>query len=425
MRRKCASIQEFRSLLAKESQSPAFSPRWVRINNATTTLDDELQSTFASFTRVSSLSELAAATTKAYYLDTHIPDLVAVGPDANLVTSAAYKGGRIILQDKASCIPAYLLLGNQINSWTGDIIDGCAAPGNKTTHLASLLSSKGDRKSRCKKSRIYSLDASQSRSKILQRMVTVAGVDNRVTVLAGQDFLALDPGDSRFANVTALLLDPSCSGSGILKREDIPELVLPNSKSGSTRTMKSNNSNQHTRKRKRGGDSSTSSGTSDTVAVPEEEAEEQVDSTRLAKLSNLQSQIIEHAFKFPAAVRITYSTCSIHNEENESVVARVLASTVAKQRGWNMLLRSEQPEGLQNWKHRGISAGSSDGNPGPKLSADDADSCIRCWPADEQGSGGFFVAGFVRNPDRIDGIDTARFQESDDDEESWNGCSSP
>ena len=431
VRHRCASIQDFRLLVAKESQNPTFAPRWVRINNATTTMDHELKTTFASFKQVTSLSNLASATTKAYYLDTHIPDLLAVGPDADLVSSAAYKDGRIILQDKASCFPAYLLLGNQIDSWTGDIIDGCAAPGNKTTHLASLLCSEQAKGSNCKKSRIYSLDASQPRSKVLQRMVKVAGVENRVTVVVGQDFLALAPDDPRFENVRALLLDPSCSGSGILKREDIPELVLPDAKSGPKNIAQSKNTKGNRRKRKRDGDSSTLSDISDPMAVPEEEGGKQVDSTRLTKLSNLQSQIIEHAFKFPAAIRVTYSTCSIHSEENENVVARVLASPVAKQRGWTILPRSEQPEGLQTWGYRGISRDPANGNLAPNLTAEEAESCIRCWPGDEQGSGGFFVAGFVRNPDNASDPQhllsppaECGSDYDEDDAESWSGCSS-
>lgn len=59
------------------------------------------------------------------------------------------------------------------------------------------------------------MDASPTRSKTLQKMVAAAGAGDVVTVLPGQDFLALDPvADPRFENVTGLLLDPSCSDAG-------------------------------------------------------------------------------------------------------------------------------------------------------------------------------------------------------------------
>ena len=41
------------------------------------------------------------------------------------------KDGCLIIQDKASCFPSQLLM----DAWTGgDVIDACAAPGNKTSH---------------------------------------------------------------------------------------------------------------------------------------------------------------------------------------------------------------------------------------------------------------------------------------------------
>ena len=49
-------------------------------------------------------------------------------------------------------------------------------------------------------------------------MLTKAGCPN--TNALNADFLTTDPSDERFANVSHLLLDPSCSGSGIVNRLD-------------------------------------------------------------------------------------------------------------------------------------------------------------------------------------------------------------
>ncbi|OJJ45835.1 hypothetical protein ASPZODRAFT_26444 [Penicilliopsis zonata CBS 506.65] len=421
VRRGCASIQELKSAVLKEKKggdaattNTTVYPRWVRINNIRSSLEEQLKSTFAAYTRVTSLAELGDKTEKKLYVDVHIPDLVAVAYGTDFSTAPAYKNGEIILQDKASCFPAYLLAGNgwAVEMGGRDLIDGCAAPGNKTTHLASLLAKEGKTvnldstvKSHQCFPHIYSMDASPNRSKTLQKMVSLAGADS-VTVLPGQDFLALDPADPRFATVTGLLLDPSCSGSGIIGREDVPTLTLPEAVT---------RNHPQGKKRKRGQDDQKE--TSVLVLGNEAETETEnelsgssaMDPDRLAKLSNLQARIVEHALRFPAATHVTYSTCSIHGIENEDVVARVLASDPARDGGWRVMTRGEQPAGLQKWGHRGVQT-----ERGGSLSVDELEGCLRCWPGDEQGLGGFFVVGFVRES-------KAEKEEEEEEEEEEEG----
>lgn len=420
----------------------AIYPRWVRINNVRTDLPTQLQSTFAAYRQVASLPELLPPDDPRLRIDPHIPDLVAVAPGVDFSASAAYRGGEIILQDKASCFPAYLLLGDQ--DWTGDLLDGCAAPGNKTTHLASLLSktakaSRGGGRS-IPRARIFSMDASPGRAQTLQKMVAAAGADPFVSVLPGQDFLALDPTEPRFENVAGLLLDPSCSGSGIIGRDDVPALALP-AAAGTDGAGK---------KRKRAHEDAEAPKTGqrrkqpDLVAAATSATDENdlpaaapLSADRLTKLSNLQTRIVEHALAFPAATRITYSTCSIHLLENEAVVSRVLASEVARTRGWRVMRRDEQPEGLRRWKHRGVREDSrarvdSQGpaaDAGVEVSLTDADleGCLRCWPGDDEGLGGFFVAGFVRDGlaggPNLSEDENPEEDENREEDEEWEGFS--
>jgi putative methyltransferase len=381
------------------------------------------------------------------FIDTNIPDLVAVPFGADFTSSSAYKNGEIILQDKASCFPAYLLLGDRghDDAWEGDLVDGCAAPGNKTTHLASLLAKQQPgRKIKKSNQMIFSMDASTVRSRTLQKMVGLAGADS-VTVLQGQDFLALDPEEERFANVTGLLLDPSCSGSGIIGRDEVPEFKLP--AEAAHKGPKS-----HGKKRKREDDDAEQSKAQPGAPQAEPTDENDIpdgtlDPERLTKLSSIQARIVEHALSFPNATHVTYSTCSIHLIENEGVVARILSTKVAKERGWRLLRRDEQPDGLRRWKKRGVREEKpADGETGPSGSVDlpdeALDACIRSWQGDAEGLGGFFVAGFVRDSDLAtsvpvptaltveevhegapDEVESASEDENEEDEEDWGGFS--
>ncbi|CAN8096560.1 unnamed protein product [Discula destructiva] len=112
---------------------------------------------------------------------------------------------------------------------------------------------------------------------------------------------------------------------------------------------------------------------------------------RLAALSSFQLKILLHAFAFPAARRITYSTCSIHAEENEQVVMDALGSDLARQRGWQILPRESQVSGMKAWPVRGL-IDACDGN------SHVAEACIRAHKDDGRGVMGFFVAAFERNP---------------------------
>lgn len=442
VRRGCASLGELKTTLLREKREADGTngfvyPRWVRINNIRSTFEDQIKTTFSLYKKVDSLSELAVdgddrTAQKLLYVDPNIPDLIAVPYGADITSTPAYKSGEIILQDKASCFPAYLLLGNigPQKPWLGDLVDGCAAPGNKTTHMASILA-KYKNKSK-PRNKIFSMDASKPRSKILQKMVSLATADSTVTILPGQDFLALDPMEERFQDVSGLLLDPSCSGSGIIGRDDVPQLTLPKAHETQAKSRgkkrKQRADEDETEKPQSAIDGSPGNSPTDENDIPSGI----VDRERLTKLSNLQARIVEHALTFPNATHVTYSTCSIHLIENEAVVERILTSDVARERGWRLLRRDEQPDGLRQWKHRGVSddrtseaVNKHDTPITVSLSGDDLEACVRCWPGDAEGLGGFFVAGFVRDKDfnGAAGSKAIPSESAPEEDEEWEGFS--
>lgn len=380
-------------------------PRWIRINTLRTTLEEQLTSTFAELDRVASVKGVSTRSSKAIYVDEHIPNLVAVSPSINLTSSKPYREGKLIFQDKASCFPAYLL---NPGSDDGDIIDATAAPGNKTTHLAAIL-----RSQKSEGARVIACEKDAFRSKTLLKMTKLADPEGIIKVKSEQNFLKLGPNSKDYNNVTGMVLDPSCSGSGIVGRDEggivvhLPsaDYVEPPSK--------------HSKKRKRNDKSSKEKPAPAPAPEPEDlddVQEEEADNapkdalelaTRLIALSDFQLRILQHAMAFSSARRITYSTCSIHGEENEGVVVRALLSDAARDAGWRVMKREEQVDGMKRWHRRGdISAvesavkSSEDSSDGLD-NAEVAEACIRCDKSSEDGTMGFFVAGFVRDESAV------------------------
>ncbi|KAI6087176.1 S-adenosyl-L-methionine-dependent methyltransferase [Hypoxylon rubiginosum] len=394
LRRKAGSVEALRQQITAEFLGDAADyPRWVRVNALKTTVEDQLATTFADFTRVLSVKEVTASPTKSLHVDDHIPNLLAVSPSFQITKTEAYTSGALILQDKASCFPAYLL---DPRSEDGDVIDSCAAPGNKTTHLAAIVHSRVPENEECSQT-VYAFEKDSKRSRTLEKMVKIAGAKDITRMSFGQDFLRVDPNSGLFKNVGCLLLDPSCSGSGILGRDDMPTIHLPEAPDAAKKQPATSN-----RKRKREGPDAAAE-KPQPILVDDDGKETVVSSekelkARLEALSSFQLILLLHAFKFPAAKKITYSTCSIHAEENEHVVLKALQSDIARERGWRILPRDQQVRGLRDWPVRG-SVDASGGD------ADIAEACIRSYQDDGRGVMGFFVAGFVRDarPDFEDG----------------------
>ncbi|VDL98802.1 unnamed protein product [Schistocephalus solidus] len=274
----------------------------------------------------------------------------------------------------ASCIPALVLLSYaHLRKERGvTVLDACAAPGNKTTllitGLSSSMSSKvialdRDTKSpahfRC--SRFKNLCANlRSFAELGGYALSVNGdsvskgkaseghfceIDAHCT-----DFLSLDPQNPAFSGLTAILLDPSCSSSGLHSRR--PELAQEG-------------------------------------RLPEE---------RITRLSNLQAKLLRHALSFPSVQLVVYSTCSVYEEENEAVVCEQVAKFADDFRLLNIWqdqpaldLTSGSPQTpfipRATWKTRGL------GN--------DMSCCVRANPEKDL-TVGFFVACFKRRARKPD-----------------------
>ncbi|KAK3391898.1 S-adenosyl-L-methionine-dependent methyltransferase [Sordaria brevicollis] len=458
IRRKCATLDALRTQVEIEARGGCpVHPRWIRVNTLKSTVEEQLSTTFKGWEVVETVADVIAAADfhdsktgkkgkKVIHIDGHIPNLIAACPGVyDFTKTEAYKAGKIILQDKASCFPAYLL--DPRPERDGDVMDTCAAPGNKTTHLASIVHSrvvendktvvfdgrgkKGKKKAGGdEKTTIYAFEKDPNRAKTLQKMVKIAGSDSFTVVNAGKDFLKVHPLDSKYRNVGALLLDPSCSGSGIVGRDDAPTLHLPSAPSSSGPTPSKAPKGKQNNKRKSPPTPSTDSKTDeppqkvliddDGLAIPISSQFEL--ESRIASLASFQLVLLQHAMSFPAAKRITYSTCSIHAGENEHVVLKALASEVAKKRGWRVLKRGEQVDGMQRWdvrgEHEAMQVEGVTEQMGEKEREEVREAVIRAYYRDDgRGVMGFFVAGFVRDGTVDDPVYTSGVKQDEQEEE--------
>lgn len=92
----------------------------------------------------------------------------------------------------------------------------------------------------------------------------------------------------------------------------------------------------------------------------------------------LQEAALLHALQFPALQRLVYSTCSIHQRENEDVVAAVLPAATAA--GFRLA------DPFPAWHRRGLPV------------VEGAQLLVRT-DAHADGTDGFFVAVFERRPE--------------------------
>lgn len=146
---------------------------------------------------------------KSFTLDPHVSDLLVFWPGTDLTQTQVYKEGRLVLQDKASCMPVEALQPPA----AAVVIDACAAPGNKTTQLAAAVGLEG---------KVYAFERDPRRADTLRATLAKYTRPGVVEATNG-DFLRTNPAD--YPKVEFALVDPSCSGSGIFEDYEISKGV--------------------------------------------------------------------------------------------------------------------------------------------------------------------------------------------------------
>jgi 16S rRNA (cytosine967-C5)-methyltransferase len=169
------------------------------------------------------------------------------------------KEGLYIIQDEAS-----QLITSVVDPKPGErILDACAAPGGKTTHMAQTMENRGE---------IYALDLSKGKLDRIEEMCQRLGV--KIVKTAKGDAAASLPVSDGFV-FDRVLADVPCSGFGTLRKN--PDL-----------------------KWRRG-------------------------EKDIKRLSELQFSILNHLSAYVKVGGVfIYSTCTVFHEENEDMVERFL-----------------------------------------------------------------------------------------------------
>jgi 16S rRNA (cytosine967-C5)-methyltransferase len=189
----------------------------------------------------------------------YAPEGIVLSEPAGVHADPGFSAGEYLVMDEGAQLIAPLLApsGDEV------LLDACAAPGGKTTHLAALSGGRA---------RIVATDLSEGRVRLLRETVTRTGAEGVTTRI--HDFSAgpLPRSAGRFDKI---LVDAPCTGMGVIRR----------------------NPDAKWRFRPEGP----------------------------ADMARLQGAILDHAWaSLRAGGLLAYCTCTPFREENEEVVASFL-----------------------------------------------------------------------------------------------------
>lgn len=121
----------------------------------------------------------------------------------NLANSNAFKEGFITIQDESSMVAAHALGIKEEEV----VLDACAAPGGKSTHIAEKLNRSG---------KVISLDLHEHKVKLISSNANRLGLSNIETRQLDSRKVQEHFGKESFDRI---LLDAPCSGLGVMRRK--------------------------------------------------------------------------------------------------------------------------------------------------------------------------------------------------------------
>jgi len=146
------------------------------------------------------LAKLTAAGIEAVP-STLVPEGLRILNPRKLATTPFFKAGYYYIQDEAS-----MLVSHFVSPVRGEtLVDLCAAPGSKTTHLAQLMKDKG---------LIYALDDHEHKVELIAANAGRLGITSIKTIVTDAGKWTMP--EKGLAD--RVLLDAPCTGTGVLRR---------------------------------------------------------------------------------------------------------------------------------------------------------------------------------------------------------------
>ncbi|MEH7305904.1 16S rRNA (cytosine(967)-C(5))-methyltransferase RsmB [Neobacillus drentensis] len=121
----------------------------------------------------------------------------------NLASTISFKYGMFTIQDESSMLAAYAL-GAKENEY---ILDACAAPGGKSTHIAEKMDNTGE---------VISVDLHQHKVRLINDNAKRLGLENIKTSVSDSRHIQEKFKSESFDRI---LLDAPCSGLGVMRRK--------------------------------------------------------------------------------------------------------------------------------------------------------------------------------------------------------------
>ncbi len=188
--------EESATAMAHENNSPA--PISMRVNTMKMTRDEVI----------------AALESESF--DVSAGEIVTeclISNSGNPSNTEIYKKGIITIQDESSMLPAHALdLSPGMK-----VLDMCAAPGGKSTHIAEMMNDEGE---------VFAHDVHEHKIKLIEANAERLGLTS-ITAKSGDSRKLVDVyGEASFDRI---LLDAPCSGFGVIRRK--PEIKYVKSES--------------------------------------------------------------------------------------------------------------------------------------------------------------------------------------------------
>lgn len=123
--------------------------------------------------------------------------------NGNLAKSRIFQDGYVTIQDESS-----MLVARALGPVNGDkVLDSCAAPGGKTTHIAELLGNNGE---------VISVDLHPHKVKLIEDQLNRLKLSNVKTLVSDSRHLQEHFNSEEFDRI---LVDAPCSGFGVIRRK--------------------------------------------------------------------------------------------------------------------------------------------------------------------------------------------------------------